>query len=173
MYLWPLTIQTVFHEDGVAPIFFEKCPVCSARINCGFFGKELTFQADNCGNACAVACGEKVITIVEGVFWDHWLRIILEDDGAFGFGLISSPPFFVNRPQDEAPIQGVRTGAWRVSDASQRWLTYLGRHFGSKKTEYFDKSSKTIDILLVFFEPMWSRILLDTLFMSNATPLKV
>eukprot|EP01086_Lenisia_limosa_P008926 TRINITY_DN3155_c0_g1_i1.p1 TRINITY_DN3155_c0_g1~~TRINITY_DN3155_c0_g1_i1.p1 ORF type:complete len:163 (+),score=26.89 TRINITY_DN3155_c0_g1_i1:60-548(+) len=42
------SMATVFHEDGVAPIFFEKCP------------------ADNCGNACAVACGEKVITIVEG-----------------------------------------------------------------------------------------------------------
>ena len=29
-------------------------------------------------------------------------------------------------------------------------------HFGRKKTEFLDKSSKTIDIVPVFFEPKWS-----------------
>ena len=36
-------------------------------------------------------------------------------------------------------------------------LEYLGLHFGSKKeTKFLDKSSKTIDILPVFFKPKWS-----------------
>ena len=33
---------------------------------------------------------------------------------------------------------------------------YVGLHFVSKKTEILDKSSKTIDILLVLFEPKWN-----------------
>ena len=39
---------------------------------------------------------------------------------------------------------------------SELEVSQIGLHFGLKKTEFLDKSSKTIDILTFFFEPKWS-----------------
>ena len=55
------------------------------------------------------------------------------------------------------------TGMKKFDGVAERWLSSgegwgflevcIGLNFGSKKTEFLNKSSKTIDILTVFFEP--------------------
>ena len=40
--------------------------------------------------------------------------------------------------------------------ARASYILYLGLHFGSKKTEFLDKSSKSSNVLAFFFEPKWS-----------------
>ena len=61
-------------------------------------------------------------------------------------------------PQLERHLQSALWGGgWYIGWAVLWVAGGLGFHFGSKKkTEFVDKSSKTIDIFPEFFEPKWS-----------------